>query len=127
MTKYPYVGKKGTCKADGTGARVQGSTRVGKNSVSAHKSAIARGVIGVTLDASSTIWGSYKKGVINSTGCGTSINHAVAAVGYTSSYYIVKNSWGTNWGESGFGRIAITGDGPGICGIQQQSVAPYIL
>jgi len=127
MSNYPYKGKKGTCKADGTGAKVAGSTRIKKNSVNAHKTAIARGVIGVSVAASSSIFGSYSSGIINSTKCGTSTNHAVAAIGYTSKYYIIKNSWGPKWGESGFARIAIVGDGEGICGIQMQSVAPYIL
>ena len=29
--------------------------------------------------------------------------HAVALVGYTSDHFIVRNSWGTNWGDKGFG------------------------
>ena len=32
-------------------------------------------------------------------------NHAVATVGYTSSYWIVRNSWGTRWGEKGYIRF----------------------
>jgi len=33
------------------------------------------------------------------------------------TYYIVKNSWGTGWGEAGYARIAAK-DGAGVCGIQ---------
>lgn len=35
------------------------------------------------------------------------VNHAVQVVGYNLSgnYYIIKNSWGTNWGINGFGYI----------------------
>ena len=29
--------------------------------------------------------------------------HAVCLVGYTSTYFIVRNSWGTGWGDGGFG------------------------
>ena len=29
--------------------------------------------------------------------------HAVALVGYTADYFIVRNSWGTPWGDDGFG------------------------
>ena len=28
--------------------------------------------------------------------------HAVCLVGYTKKYFIVRNSWGTGWGDDGF-------------------------
>ena len=44
------------------------------------------------------------------------------AVGYgkenSTEYYLLKHNLGTNWGEEGYVRIAINGDGPGVCGIQ---------
>ena len=33
-------------------------------------------------------------------------HHAVAVIGYHEKYWIIKNSWGTGWGEQGFMRIA---------------------
>ena len=52
--------------------------------------------------------------------CGSSgINHAVTLVGYgtdSKDYWIVKNSWGKNWGESGYFRVY---RGTGVCGINQ--------
>jgi len=41
-------------------------------------------------------------------------------------YYIVKNSWGTDWGEDGFVKIAITG-GVGVCGISSEPSFPSLL
>ena len=29
--------------------------------------------------------------------------HAVTVVGYTSDRFIIRNSWGTGWGDDGFG------------------------
>lgn len=36
-----------------------------------------------------------------------SLNHAVVIVGYDASgNYIIKNSWGTKWGQNGYGVIS---------------------
>ena len=66
----------------------------------------------------------YKKGVFEK-GC-TSIfgNHAVAAVGYGTEkgkpYWLIKNSWGTKWGEKGYIKIR---SGKNICGVENVCVA----
>ena len=67
----------------------------------------------------------YSSGVLDSQSCGTNLDHAVLAVGFNQpdSYYIVKNSWGTDWGEQGYIRVAIT-PGKGICGIQMEPSFP---
>jgi len=65
----------------------------------------------------------YGSGVLTSA-CGTSINHAILAVGYGTAngvqYFKLKNSWGTSWGEAGYGRLG-RGDkyngGAGQCGL----------
>ena len=38
----------------------------------------------------------------------------------------MRNSWDTTWGEEGYVRLAITGDGPGMCGIHTQLSWPLI-
>lgn len=48
-------------------------------------------------------------------------NHAVMAVGFGvdeqgQDYYLVRNSWGTGWGEEGYIKVAVV-PGEGICGI----------
>ena len=79
----------------------------------------------VAIEAKSLTFQFYTSGIINR-GCGTELDHGVTAVGYGSdngqSYYLVKNSWNTSWGEDGYVRIGIDGDGDGVCGIQMQPV-----
>jgi C1A family cysteine protease len=50
----------------------------------------------------------YSGGIYSYTGGGYQGGHAVTIVGYNDSgqYFIVKNSWGTGWGESGYFKIA---------------------
>lgn len=64
----------------------------------------------------------YNSGVVNPSRCDPDgLNHAVLAVGFGTDptegdYFIIKNSWGTKWGEQGYFRIA-RADGKGTCGI----------
>jgi len=57
--------------------------------------------ISVAVDASK--WSSYSSGIFSN--CNKNINHAVLLAGYTSSYWLIKNSWGKSWGESGYIRL----------------------
>ena len=42
-------------------------------------------------------------------------DHAILLVGYNSTHWIIKNSWGTNWGDNGFGYILRSAD----CGLSK--------
>ena len=75
---------------------------------------VQHGPIPVAVDASSTRFHQYRGGVLTSRDCNQEPNHAVLLTGYTPEYWIVKNSWGTNWGEEGFARIERNKD---VCGI----------
>lgn len=59
----------------------------------------------VAISVASHNWVSYGSGVF-SCDSSASVDHAVLLIGYTSSYWIVKNQWGEDWGEDGYIRIA---------------------
>ncbi len=78
------------------------------------------GPVVVSVDASA--WHNYESGVFN--GCDYSANidldHAVTLVGYGSDdtngdFWLIRNSWGTGYGENGYIRIARESEP--LCGI----------
>ncbi|RAW24337.1 hypothetical protein PC110_g19233 [Phytophthora cactorum] len=84
--------------------------------------------VAVGVAAGNPTWKQYKSGIVSS--CTTSeLDHAVLAVGYSSSYFKIKNSWSTQWGEEGYMRLK-RGAGTtssGTCGIiGAKSVYPQL-
>ena len=126
---YPYTARQGTCKQASAKGRVDVSTytNVQAKSIPQLKAAIAKQPVSVTIEADKTVFQMYKSGVLDDASCGTSLDHAVAAVGYGTEsgkgYYLVRNSWGASWGDKGYIKIAEE-SGAGICGIQLESLYP---
>ena len=79
--------------------------------------------IAVSIEGENDFFRHYSGGVIKQ-GCGANLDHAVTAIGYGTDdgqdYFIIKNSWGKWWGESGFVRIA-----PDQCGVTLEGIAVY--
>ena len=127
---YAYKGVKSTCKSDSskyadfkiTGYKKLGSSYSTWSPVDEDEIRdflLETGPLAVALNADPLQ--TYSSGILDvtSTRCPTSgINHAVTMVGYgvenNVNYWIVKNSWGTSWGERGYFRIR---RGNGTCGI----------
>jgi C1A family cysteine protease len=105
---YPYVARNQACHVTGGDYKIanvlttKGCTQL--------QDAIQSRPLGVSVDA--TNWSAYRSGIFNN--CGTKLDHDVLLVGVTSTYWKIKNSWGTSWGETGFIRLA-PGNTCGIC------------
>jgi C1A family cysteine protease len=96
------------------------------------KVAVSKQPVAVAIEADTRYFQSYSSGVITSASCGTNLDHGVLVVGYGTDngidYYLVKNSWGVSWGDSGYVKIArsdSTND-KGICGIAMQPSFPSV-
>lgn len=79
-----------------------------------------KGPMSVCVDAES--WQHYKKGVVTKT-CKKELDHCVQAVGYNmdsngNPYWIVRNSWNTDWGLDGYIHVGYGGD---YCGISDEA------
>jgi xylem cysteine proteinase len=88
--------------------------------------ALTHNVVSVAIRAEEGPFRHYKEGVIDeSYECGTDLDHGVTLVGYDAdkNAWIVKNSWGADWGQSGYVYIK-KADGLGICGINQENSQP---
>jgi len=125
---YPYFSGTtktgGACKYDAasaTSVSVTSDGSVAASNATQMKAALAQQPLSVLIEADKMVFQTYKTGVLNSTKCGTQLDHAVLAVGYGTEdgqdYWLVKNSWNTTWGDQGYIKLAIV-EGNGICGVQ---------
>jgi C1A family cysteine protease len=128
---YPYHARDGTCKAQKNLEQdpIKGFQYIipqgSKNENTMATYLAANSPMSIIVDASS--WSSYSGGVLTASECGHSLDHAVQAVGYNgldaNGYWIVRNSWGQNWGEQGFIRLQF---GMDTCGLTSEVTVPTI-
>lgn len=123
---YPYTAKNGHCKnkisANVINQKssfkfpfIQYYVEVQSASTKALESAVAQRVVTIAIVADNL--SSYQSGILEGTACKgkvSDIDHAVAVVGFGvengKKYWIIRNSWASNWGEKGYFR-AIRGEG----------------
>ncbi|WCJ32698.1 Cysteine proteinases superfamily protein [Euphorbia peplus] len=130
-TNYPYEAADGTCNTKeeaNHAANIASYEDVPANNEASLMKAVANQPISVAIDASGSEFQFYSSGVFTGS-CGTELDHGVTAVGYGSSngmnYWLVKNSWGNQWGEEGYIRMQKDIDAKeGLCGIAMQASYP---
>lgn len=133
---YPYQAENGKCRYNITEAIVgdKGYKDIPSKDENALKEAVANvGPIAAGMDASGITFQLYHSGVYNPWlfGCSqTKLDHGVLVVGYgtekfllfwTHDYWLVKNSWGTGWGEDGYFKLK---RGDNKCGIATMASYP---
>jgi cathepsin H len=124
-TSYPYFGEDRNCTVSASDYIIDvdtGAVNITADDEEELKDAVYNyGPTSVCFEVVDD-FSSYTSGVYTSTTCGNTqqdVNHAVLAVGYGTDsngmkYWIVKNSWGTSWGDEGFFMIE---RGVNMCGI----------
>ncbi|CAM9436384.1 unnamed protein product [Heterosigma akashiwo] len=129
---YPFMSMNGVtqaCRTDiieskETPVHIEGWTKVDATDETDMKLALIKnGPMAVAIDATSMEY--YTGGIDAGTNCSPrSLDHAVLVVGWGvedgTEYWIVKNSWGTVWGEDGYWRVKL---GKNSCGITEYVMA----
>ena len=133
QSEYPYTAEDGTCQSDSkthTDVQTKGYKSISYNHPDLMKDALANQPLSVFVDGSSAVFRTYSSGIFNSPDCGVFSNHCTDVVGWgiegDTEFWIMRNSWGTSWGEKGYMRLEII-SGPGVCGIHKQPQYPLIL
>uniref|UniRef100_A0A8B9LB03 Cathepsin L.1 n=1 Tax=Astyanax mexicanus TaxID=7994 RepID=A0A8B9LB03_ASTMX len=130
---YSYEAKDGMCRfnALNVSAICRGYKTLPSGDEYVLQQAVASiGPISASIDMSRHTFTFYSSGVYDEQYCSRSnLNHAVLIVGYGTDihgedYWIVKNSWGAGWGESGY--IRMSRNKRNQCGIASYAVYPLV-
>lgn len=114
-----------------TAIRVANIKEVGNYSLVSLLTALQTSPVGLAIYVNNSLY-AYKSGLYSASNCSGlqkgQLNHAVLAVGYSLTgdsttnnkpYVLIKNSWGTSWGEAGYFKleISLVDAGLGTCNI----------
>ncbi|CAH9061165.1 unnamed protein product [Cuscuta epithymum] len=132
---YPYSGlnRTGCRNRISPAAGITGYELVPVNNETALLQAVANQPVSVSIDVGqpASAFQFYRSGVFSGS-CGTQLNHDVAIVGYGKTingtdYWVVKNSWGLEWGEMGYIRMERgISDTKGLCGLAMSASYPTV-
>jgi KDEL-tailed cysteine endopeptidase len=136
---YPYIGYQGTCKYSST----KFLTRITSWDYCANYSAYTTryctfdkvynflkvGPLSTSTDGGTWDFQNYSSGILTAS-C-SQVNHAVTLVGYGVSttgikYWLIRNSWGSYWGENGYIRIQVNPSNKNSCFIEYEVVLPKL-
>ena len=130
---YPYTAAKNPCKnlkkvVDKPKFIYNGYAYIKKNDdIGLQQALLKYGPLPVSITITPKFM-FYEKGIFDDIECeNKAVNHAVVLVGYGISeggteYWVLKNSWGVDWGENGFFRIK---KGNNFCGITDNAIVPF--
>ena len=132
---YPYIAVDDGCDIGQCDPviHISNYSDVNPNNESALKNAVAINPVSVAIQANKRSFQMYKYGIYDDFECGFELDHGVLVIGYgyddesDMKYWLIKNSWGDQWGENGYIRMKRDiFDERGLCGIAMQPSYPIV-
>ena len=131
-SEYPYTATKGKCQFNKSTAvtKMSGYSKCKKNEETLKEAVANNGPYSIAIDASHNSFQLYSSGVYDESACSSrSLDHCVGLIGYGTTtdgvdYWLVRNSWGTSWGEKGYIRMSRNKDNQ--CGVASEAVIPKV-
>jgi len=104
---YPYTARDGSCHSKGPfSGKISSYQDVASGDEKALMTAVNMNPVSIAIEADQPVFQFYSGGVMDDPSCGTNLDHGVLVVGYATvsgkDAWIVKNSWGANWGDKGY-------------------------
>jgi len=133
IQNYPYTAEDGTCQFNAKDIDAKITTWQYANTLYEEQpiqnNLVGWGPLSVCVDAEA--WQDYEGGVMTWEECAwvNLLDHCVQLVGYNTNtdvpvpYWIVRNSWGTDWGQEGYIYLQMWED---TCGIAHEATCAVI-
>nr|GMD06664.1 ervatamin-B-like [Ipomoea batatas] len=131
---YPYEGVQRSCDPQKTRNRVATVTDYEETYPDEISllSAVKEQPVSAGIIIDGQLFRQYAGGIFTGYGggdCGSGGSHAVTIIGYGTSddgedYWLVKNSWGTDWGENGYMKMARGISADGVCAVNKSAFYP---
>jgi len=127
LASYPYTAEDGTCSFNPSTVAAKISNwhwvTQNQNEQAMQQYVWKNSPISICVDAE--VWQTYTGGVITPGTCGKSIDHCVQITGWSQqqgmTVWNVRNSWGPDWGNSGYIYVAMGSD---VCALAQVVTVP---
>lgn len=131
---YPYHADQNQCNTScHQVVKISSYKNVTQNNETSLMRAVAQQPVSVAIQANLPSFQFYSKGIYNDSQCSGELDHGVLVVGYGKddnnvSYWLIKNSWGPNWGENGYIKMLrnLPNSSIGMCGVAMEPTFPLI-